>query len=81
MSVPPPSGGNPDEPASPAVSGSDDERALALSVREACRSVLQASWDEARLAGLCDDGAWEVALGALSRLTPEELLARARGRG
>ena len=69
MSLPPPSGGN-----------SDDDRALALAVRDACRAALVAAWEDARLSGLCDEGAWEVALGALARLTPDELLARARRR-
>jgi len=51
--------------------------ALALAVREACRAALVEAHEEAMIAGLCGDGAWEAALGALSRLSAEELLARA----
>ncbi|HXT52792.1 MAG TPA: acetyltransferase [Thermoanaerobaculia bacterium] len=46
-------------------------------MREACRAALVEAHEEAMIAGLCGDGAWEAALGALSRLSAEELLARA----
>ena len=54
--------------------------ALALAVREACRAALVEAHEEALLAGLCGDGAWEAALGALSRLSADELLQRAAAR-
>jgi len=52
-----------------------------LAVREACREALLEAHEEALSAGLCGEGAWEAALGALSRLSVEELLARATGAG
>ena len=55
----------------------DDPQALALAVREACRAALVEAHEEAMSAGLCGEGAWEAALGSLSRLSGEELLARA----
>ena len=54
-----------------------DAQALALAVREACRAALIEAHEEALSAGLCGEGAWEAALGTLSRLSAEELLARA----
>ena len=50
-------------------------------MREACRAALAEAHEEALSAGLCGDGAWEAALGALSRLSAEELLARAARAG
>jgi len=64
----------PGSPPSPA----DEPQALALAVREACRAALLEAHEEALIAGLCGEGAWEAALGALSRLSGEELLARAK---
>ncbi|HEV8630908.1 MAG TPA: hypothetical protein VGV61_11365 [Thermoanaerobaculia bacterium] len=39
--------------------------------------MLADAWEEALASGLCGEGAFEAALGALSRLAPEELLRRA----
>ena len=67
----------------PAAAGkppAGDPRQLALAVRDACRAALAEAHEEALLAGLCGDGAWEAALGALSRLSADELLARAAAR-
>ena len=65
----------------PAAAGSgappSEPGELALAVRDACRAVLAEAHEEALLAGLCGDGAWEAALGALSGLSAEELLRRA----
>ena len=52
-----------------------DRQRLAIAVREACRRAAAAAWEEAQIAGLCAEGAWEAAMGAVSRLTPAELLA------
>lgn len=54
-----------------------DRRRLALAIRDGCRKALSAAHEEALAAGLCGDGAWEAALGALSRLSADELLALA----
>lgn len=50
---------------------------VALAARETCRQTLAAAWEEALAAGVCAEGAWEAALGALSRLGPQELLGEA----
>jgi hypothetical protein len=57
-----------------------DSRELALAVRDVCRAVLAEAFEEAQVAGLCDEGAWEAAIGALSRLGADELMARAEKR-
>jgi len=57
-----------------------DSRELALAVRDVCRAVLAEAFEEAQVAGLCDEGAWEAAMGALSRLGADELMARAEKR-
>lgn len=41
---------------------------VAQAVREACKKVLQESFDDAGISGLCDEGRWEVALGSLQSL-------------
>lgn len=74
----PPATADAQPPAEPQAS---EPGALALAVREACRAALVEAHEEAMSAGLCGDGAWEAALGALSRLSAEELLARAAGAG
>jgi hypothetical protein len=61
-------------------SAADDERlALAAAVRAACCRVAARAWEQARQSGLCDEGAWEVALGALRATAPAELLREAEG--
>jgi hypothetical protein len=55
-------------------------RDLAQAVRDTCRDELSRAWEEALASGLCAEGAWEVALGALAHLDPEELVRRARER-
>jgi hypothetical protein len=52
-------------------------RRLAFAARDACRHAATAAWEEALAAGLCAEGAWEAAMGALSRLTPDEILGGA----
>jgi hypothetical protein len=59
------------------ASPAPDPQQLALAIREACRQALAEAHEEALSAGLCGEGAWEAALGALSRLSAAELLARA----
>jgi hypothetical protein len=57
-----------------------DSRELALAVRDVCRAVLAEAFEEAQVAGLCDEGAWEAALGALSSLGADELMVRVEKR-
>lgn len=56
------------------TTGQPDER-LAERVRDACLRAARAAWDDARLAGLCADGAWEVAVGAVRSLDLSALRA------
>ena len=67
-------------PAAAGKPAAGDPRELALAIRDACRAALAEAHEEALLAGLCGDGAWEAALGALSRLSADELLQRAAAR-
>jgi hypothetical protein len=67
-------------PAAAGKPAAGDPRELVLAVRDACRAALAEAHEEALLAGLCGDGAWEAALGALSRLSADELLQRAAAR-
>ena len=49
---------------------------LAEAVRTAClESVLQA-YEDAQMRGLCHEGAWEVAVGALRALDVEQIASR-----
>jgi hypothetical protein len=63
-------------PGPPLAAPADQER-QARAIRDACREVVAEAWEEALASGLCDEGAFEAALGALSRVQPEELLRRA----
>lgn len=62
---------------SPAAEPADVRRELARAIRDACAEALAAAYEEASISGLCGEGAWEVALGRLRGLDPEELLRRA----
>lgn len=57
---------------------SDDERRLAEAVRAACLNAAQAAYESAAMSGLCEEGAIEVALGAIRTLDLEAVLARPR---
>ena len=60
----------------PSHSGSDARRRLADTLGEAApEDRIDAAWaayEEARIAGLCHEGAWEVALGAATPARPLE---------
>lgn len=51
-----------------------DRRALAERVRRACLLAAAAAYEQAREDGLCAEGAWEAAMGALAALDLRELL-------
>jgi hypothetical protein len=55
----------------------DDRRELAERVRDAMVEAALAGWEEASLAGLCDEGAFEVAVG---RMRAVDLAASIGGR-
>lgn len=46
----------------------DDRRALAERVREACIEAALAGYEDAAIAGLCSEGALEVAISAIRQL-------------
>lgn len=56
------------------VKAAADRRALAERVRRACLLAAVAAYEQAREDGLCAEGAWEVALGALSALDLRDLV-------
>jgi hypothetical protein len=57
----------------PAIS----RRELAEAIRDACVAAARAGYEDAATAGLCHEGAWEAALGAIQRLDLAALLAAA----
>lgn len=48
---------------------------LAEAVRDACLNAALAGYEDARIRGLCHEGAWEAAVGAMRMLDLEPLLA------
>ena len=46
---------------------------LAEAVRTACLEAARQAYEDARMSGLCHEGAWEVAVGALRTLDVEQL--------
>lgn len=53
-----------------------DDQALAQRVRAVCLQALLQAYEDAGVQGLCAEGRWEAALGALQRLSPEQLLEK-----
>ncbi len=43
-------------------------RALAEAVRQSCVQTALAAYENARMDGLCHEGAWEMAVGALQQM-------------
>ncbi len=52
---------------------------LATAVRKACLEILQRSWEEAGISGLCHEGRWEYAIDVLQNLAVENLLKEIEG--
>ena len=48
---------------------------LARAVRDACVRVALEECEDARMAGLCWEGAWEAAIGAVRALDLEKIVA------
>ena len=48
--------------------------ALAEAVRKACVQAALDAYENARMDGLCHDGAWEVAVGAIRALNVERVV-------
>ena len=51
-----------------------DKQHLAEAVRAACLEAAGKAYEQASISGLCGDGAWEAARGALQSLDLEHLL-------
>jgi len=51
-----------------------EKRRLAEAVRKACIRAALAGYEQAAMDGLCHEGAWEVAVGAIRMLDVERLI-------
>lgn len=51
---------------------------LAQAVRDACAWAALAAYENAAMDGLCHEGAWEVAVGAIRSLDVESIVKRVR---
>jgi hypothetical protein len=49
---------------------------LATAVRDACFSAAVTAYEDARIDGLCHDGAWECALAAMRTLNFESIVSK-----
>lgn len=47
---------------------------LALAVREACIEAAKQAYEDAGISGLCAEGRWEVALGAIGQIDLDQLI-------
>jgi len=56
-----------------------DELELAERLRRVLAQAAAAAYEDAGVQGLCAEGRWEAALGALERIDLRELLRRAGG--
>ncbi len=52
----------------------EEQKRLAEAVREACARAAIEAYEEAGLAGLCDEGRWEAAIDRLRTLNLEPIL-------
>jgi len=57
------------------TSSMNDSLTIARAVREACVTAAKQAYEQAAMSGLCDEGALEVAIGAIETLDLEALLA------
>lgn len=57
----------------------DEKRRLAEAVRAACLDAAIKSYEQASISGLCGEGAWEAARGAIQMLDIECLLRERAG--
>lgn len=54
----------------------DDQR-IAEAVRRACIDAALEAYEDAQIRGLCHEGAWEVAIGAVRSLDVDAVIAAA----
>ncbi|MGH8273846.1 MAG: acetyltransferase [Gammaproteobacteria bacterium] len=52
----------------------DEQRALAVRMRDACVAAAQAGYEDASIAGLCAEGAMEAAVSAIQKLDIDAVL-------
>ena len=57
------------------VEGKGTDVEVAAQVRDACVRVALNAYENARMDGLCHDGAWEAAVGAMRMLDVERIVA------
>ncbi len=51
----------------------DDQRARESAIRDACVDAALEAWESAGISGLCFEGRWEVAIGAIRSLDPRKI--------
>lgn len=56
----------------------NQERNLAEAVRDACLRAALAAYEDASIRGVCHEGAWECAVGAVRSLDVDALVGRTR---
>lgn len=57
----------------------DDATRIAERIREACLEAALAAYEDAGVQGLCEEGRWEVAVGAVRSLDLERILGELAG--
>ena len=60
------------------MSDPNRDRRIAEAVRAACVAAAEASYERAAADGLCDEGAWEVAIDAIRSLDVEAIIREVR---
>ena len=60
------------------MSDPNRDRRIAEAVRAACVAAAEASYERAAADGLCDEGAWEVAIDAMRSLDVEAIVREVR---
>lgn len=53
-----------------------EKRQIAEAVRKACVQAALAGYEQAAMDGLCQEGAWECAVGAMQALDVEAVIAK-----
>jgi hypothetical protein len=56
-----------------------DHYQLAEKIRQACLQTALTAYEDARMDGLCHQGAWESAMGALQQMDIVEIVNRLQG--
>jgi hypothetical protein len=55
---------------------SEDRRQLAKAVRSACIEAARRGYEEAKMSGLCHEGAWENAISAIQMVDVDQIATR-----